>query len=66
MIGSLGKIIGIPIFEDKTILEGTYQCLDQNNLPIPVKDLETATISKILVPNIETFKIAMKNNGVEL
>jgi len=60
--GLLGSITGIPIFEDKYAPEGTYICLDKDNLPIKQKDLNKKKISKIIVHNLETFKISMKNN----
>lgn len=66
MEGQIGNIIGIPVFEDKEVREGTYVCLDKHGLPIKLKDLKNAEVIKILVHDFETFKIAIKNNGGRL
>ena len=60
--GELGNISGVPVFEDKNIPEGTYVCLDKDGIPIKRKDFKTKTMTKIVVHNFETFKMAMKNN----
>ena len=62
MKGLVGNISGIPVFEDKFIREGTYVCLDKNNLPIKIKNFNKTKIKKILVKNIKTFKMVIKNN----
>lgn len=61
--GSLGNLVGIPIYEDKNIREGTFICLDKNGTPIPLKDIKTKVLSKIIVHDIEKFKISMKLNN---
>lgn len=60
--GSLGELYGIPIFESKSVLEGTYICLDKDGLPIKTKDLKDKEIARVVVRNIKTFEIAIKNN----
>jgi hypothetical protein len=60
----LTDIVGIPIFEDKNTPEGTYICLDKNNLPIRTDNKEE--ITKIIVNNIETFKLSIKYNKKDL
>lgn len=65
MTGLLGQIIGIPIIEDKNVREGTYICLDKKGLPIKYKDIGKTPISKVIVHDFETFKIAMKYNEEE-
>jgi len=56
--GSIGELYGIPILESKLVPEGTYMCLDKNGLPTKVKKL----IEKIVVHDLQTFKIAIINN----
>lgn len=60
--GAIGQITGIPVFENKNMPEGTYQCLDKDGLPIPHKDTGKVAISKIIVHDFVTFKIAMEHN----
>ncbi len=60
--GSLGELVGIPFYESKLVPEGTYTFIDKDGLPIPKKDLKTRAVVKILVHDIETFKIAMERN----
>ena len=62
MKGSLGDIVGIPVIESKNIPEGTYMCFDENGLPIKNEDLEKKKIAKIMVYDIETFKLSLKYN----
>jgi len=65
MKGLIQEISGIPVFEDKLTPEGTYICLDKNNLPIKINstnEIGKVEISKIIVHDIETFKMAIKNN----
>ncbi len=64
IIGGIGDITGIPIFEDKDVREGTYICLDKNNFIIRQEDFGKIEIAKIVVNDIETFKIAIKNNNL--
>lgn len=58
MKGIIGEISGMPIFEDINVPEGTYIGLDKDNLP--TRDMKKVT--KIVVHNLETFKISMENN----
>lgn len=63
MKGILDQIVGIPLFEEKSLPVGTYVCMDEHGLPIQAKDLGKKQVVKIIVQNIETFKIAIKNNA---
>lgn len=64
--GVMQEIGGIQIFEDKNMRDGTYIALDKDGLPIKGKDIRLTPISKIVVKSIESFKIAIENNGGKL
>lgn len=57
---------GIQVFEDKNMRDGTYIALDKDNLPIKGGNIKKTPISKIVVKSIESFKIAIENNGGSL
>lgn len=66
MEGAMQEIGGIQIFEDKNMEEGRYLALDKNGLPIKSAEIGKTPIAKIVVKNIETFKLSMKYNGINL